>query len=59
MHKSQKRKTRRVYRKTEEPGIGSDSYYAASRVNPNAHLQDKKSSLCTIDRIAELPSNAA
>jgi hypothetical protein len=43
----------------EEPVIWNDSYYAASRVSPNAHHQDKKSSLFTIDRIAKpLPSAA-
>jgi hypothetical protein len=54
MHKSQKRKTRRVYNssnplQTEEPGIGNDGYYSASAVSPNAHHQDKKSYLFTID----------
>jgi hypothetical protein len=44
---------------TEEPGIGNDSYYAASAVSPNAHHQDKKSSLFTIDCIVESLPNAA
>ncbi len=44
---------------TEEPGIGNDSYYAASAVSPNANHQDKTSSLFTIDRIAEPLNNAA
>jgi hypothetical protein len=44
---------------TEEPGIGNDSYYAASAVSLNAKHQDKTSSLFTIDRIAEpLPNGA-
>ncbi len=65
-HKSQKRKTRRVYRNEskqpspkEEPGIGSDSFYAASAVSPNAHHQDKTSSSFTIDHIAKPVPNAA
>jgi hypothetical protein len=44
---------------SEEPGIGNDSYYAASAVILNAHHQDKKSSLFTIDRIAKPVPNAA
>ncbi len=44
---------------SEEPGIGDDSFYAASAVNPNANHQDKTSSLFTIDRIAEPLPNAA
>jgi hypothetical protein len=44
---------------TEEPGIGNNSYYAASAVSPNANHQDKSSSLFTIDRIAEPVPNAA
>jgi hypothetical protein len=44
---------------TEEPGIGNDSYYATSAVNPNANHQDKKSSLFTIDCVAESLPNAA
>jgi hypothetical protein len=66
MHKSQKRKTRRVGRneskqplQTEEPGIGKDSYYGASAVSPNANHQDKTSSLFTIDRIAKQLTNTA
>ncbi len=44
---------------TEETGIGNDCYYAASAVSQNAHHQDKKSSLLTIDRVAEPLPNAA
>ncbi len=44
---------------TEEPGIGNDCYYAASGVSPNAHHQDKKSSLFTIDRVVKPLPNAA
>ncbi len=44
---------------TEEPRIGNDSNYAASAVSPNAHHQDKKSSLFTIDCIFEPVPNAA
>ncbi len=44
---------------TEEPGIGNDSYYAASAVSPNANHQDKTSSLFTIDCVAEPLPNAA
>jgi hypothetical protein len=44
---------------TEEPGIGNDSFYAASAVSPNANHQDKTSSLFTIERIAEPLPNAA
>jgi hypothetical protein len=44
---------------TEEPGFGNDSYHAAPAVSPNAHHQDKKSSLFTSDRIAEPVPNAA
>jgi hypothetical protein len=43
---------------TEEPGIGNDSYYAASAVSPNANHQDKTSSLFTIDRVAKPLLNA-
>jgi hypothetical protein len=43
----------------EEPGIGNNSFYAASAVSPNANHQDKTSSLLTIDRNAEPVSNAA
>jgi hypothetical protein len=44
---------------TEEPGIGNDSYYAASAVSPNANHQDKSSSLFTIDCVAKPLPNAA
>ena len=44
---------------SEEPGIGNDSFYAASAVSPNANHQDKTSSLFTIDRVAESLTNAA
>jgi hypothetical protein len=44
---------------TEEPGIGNDSFYAASAVSPNANHQDKTSSLFTIERVAEPLPNAA
>jgi hypothetical protein len=44
---------------SEEPGIGNDSFYAASAVSPNANHQDKTSSLFTVDRIAEPLSNNA
>ena len=44
---------------TKEPGIGNDSYHAASAVSPNANHQDKTSSLFTIDRIAKPVPNAA
>ena len=44
---------------SEEPGIGNDSFYAASAVSPNANHQDKTSSLFTIDRLAEPLPNAA
>ena len=43
---------------TEEPGIGNDSYDAASAVSPNAHHQKKKF-LFSIDRIAKTLPNAA
>jgi hypothetical protein len=39
--------------------IGNDYYNAASAVSPNAHHQDKKSSLFTIDRVAKPLPNAA
>jgi hypothetical protein len=42
-----------------EPGIGNDSFYAASAVSQNANHQDKKPSLFTIDRIAKPLPNAA
>jgi hypothetical protein len=44
---------------TEEPGIGNDSYYAASAVSPNANHQDKNSSLFTIDHVAKTLPNSA
>jgi hypothetical protein len=44
---------------SEEPGIGYDSFYAASAVSPNAYHQDKTSSLFTIDCIAKPLPNAA
>ena len=44
---------------TEEPGIGNDSYYAASAVSPNANHQDKTSSLFIIDPISKPLPNAA
>jgi hypothetical protein len=43
----------------EKPGIGNDSFYAASAVSPNANHQDKTSSLFTIDRVAKPLPNAA
>jgi hypothetical protein len=43
----------------EEPGIGNDSFHAASAVSPNAKHQDKTSSLFTIDCIAKPLTNAA
>jgi hypothetical protein len=44
---------------SEEPGIGNDSFYAASAVSPNANHQDKTSSLFTINHIAKPLPNAA
>ncbi len=44
---------------SEEPGIGNDSFYAASAVSPNANHQDKTSSLFTIDSVAKPLPNAA
>ena len=44
---------------SEEPGIGNDSFYAASAVSPKANHQDKTSSLFTIDRVAKPLPNAA
>ncbi len=38
---------------TEEPGIGNDSYDAASAVSPNANHQVSRVSLFTIDRVAK------
>ncbi len=44
---------------TEEPGIGNDSYYAASAVSPNANHQAPRVSLFTVDHIATpLPTAA-
>jgi hypothetical protein len=43
----------------KEPGIGNDSFYAASAVRPNANYQDKTSSLFTIDCVAKPVPNAA
>jgi hypothetical protein len=42
-----------------QPEIGNDSYNAASAISPNAHHQEKKSSLLSIDRIAKPVPNAA
>jgi hypothetical protein len=42
-----------------QPEIGNDYYYAASTVSPNAHHQDKKYSLFSIDRVAKPLPNAA
>ncbi len=44
---------------TEEPGIGNDSYYAASAVSPNAIHQVPRVPLFTVDHIAEPEPNAA
>jgi hypothetical protein len=44
---------------TEEPGIGNNSYYAASAVSPNANHQVPRVSLFTVDCIAKLEPNAA
>jgi hypothetical protein len=44
---------------TEEPGIGNDSYYAASAVSPNANHQAPRVPLFTVDRIAKPEPNAA
>jgi hypothetical protein len=38
---------------SKEPGIGNDSFYAASAVIPNANHQDKTSSLFIIDCVAK------
>jgi hypothetical protein len=43
----------------EEPGIGNDSFYAASAVSLNANHQDKTSSSFTIDRVSKPVPNAA
>jgi hypothetical protein len=42
-----------------EPEIGTDYYYAASAVSPNAYHQDAEAPLFTIDHIAEPLPNAA
>ncbi len=44
---------------TEEPGIGNDSYYAASAVSPNANHQVPRVPLFTVDCIAKPEPNAA
>ncbi len=44
---------------SEEPGIGNDSFYAASAFSPNANHQEKTSLLFTIDHIAKPVPNAA
>ncbi len=44
---------------TDKPGIGNDSYYAASAVSPNANHQVSRVSLFTVDRIAKPEPNAA
>ncbi len=41
------------------PEIGNDYYNAASAVSPNAYHQDKKSSLFSINHVANSVSNAA
>jgi hypothetical protein len=42
-----------------EPEIGNDCYYADSAVSPNAHHQDKKAPLFSIDCVAKpLPNTA-
>jgi hypothetical protein len=42
-----------------QPEIGNDYYYAASAVSPNAHHQNKKASLFSINCIAKPLPNAA
>jgi hypothetical protein len=42
-----------------EPEIEKDYYYAASEASPDAHHQDKTSSLFTIERVAKPLPNAA
>jgi hypothetical protein len=42
-----------------EPDIGNDYYYGASAVGPNAHHQDTRAPLFTIDRVANPLPNAA
>ncbi len=43
----------------EEPGIGNDSYYAASAVSPNANHQVPRVPLFTVDCNAKPEPNAA
>ncbi len=45
--------------KTEESGIGNDSFYAASAVSPNVNHQVQRVPLFTVDRTAEPVPNAA
>ncbi len=45
--------------KTEESEIGSDIYYAAPAVSPNANHQVQRVSLFTVDRTDKPVSNAA
>jgi hypothetical protein len=42
-----------------EPEIGKDYYCAASAVSPNAHRQDTRAPLFTIDRVTNPLPNAA
>ena len=42
-----------------EPEIGKDYYYAASAVSSNAHHQDTRAPLLTIDHVANPLPNAA
>ena len=44
---------------TEEPGIGNDSFYAASAVSPNSNHQVQRVPLFTVDRTAKPVPNAA
>jgi len=44
---------------SEEPGIGNDSFYAASAVSPNANHHVPRVPLFTVDRITEPEPNAA
>ncbi len=44
---------------TEESGIGTDIYYAASAVSPNSNHQVQRVPLFTVDRTAEPVPNAA
>jgi hypothetical protein len=43
----------------EEPGIGNDSYYAASAISPNANHQVPRVPVFTVDRTAKPESNSA